>query len=212
MDITVSLRKSAIAFNNGRQALQAYDAHAKEFAVNNEYASYEQLIAPIENRMIRSIWRIVRNGQEAEDTLQDALTIIWRKMDRIRKHPNPQALILRICIDVSYDSLRKRKNRHGHEDPETLGRIPANTTAASDEIVGKETENEILDAIAKLPRKQAAAVLMRIVQEQPYESIAQAMGCAETTVRIHVSRGREKLSRMLAHLKPPPPGRKEVTK
>jgi RNA polymerase sigma-70 factor (ECF subfamily) len=212
MDITVTLRKQATAFNNGRQALQAYDAHAKEFAVNNEYASYEQLIAPIENRMIRSIWRIVRDGQEAEDTLQDALTIIWRKINRIRKHPNPQALILKICIDASYDSLRKRKHKHGHEDPETLGRIPANTTAASDEIVGKETENEILDAIAKLPRKQAAAVLMRIVQEQPYESIAQAMGCAETTVRIHVSRGREKLSRMLAHLKPIPTGHKEVTK
>jgi RNA polymerase sigma factor (sigma-70 family) len=72
---------------------------------------------------------------------------------------------------------------------------------AADELVGKEIETEVLDAISRLPEKQAVAVLMRIVQEEPYDAIAQAMGCSESTVRIHVSRGRARLSQWLSHLK-----------
>ena len=64
----------------------------------------------------------------------------------------------------------------------------------------KEIEGEVLAAIARLPRKQAAAVLMRIIQDQSYRAIAQALGCRETTARIHVSKGRAKLSRQLSHL------------
>ena len=70
----------------------------------------------------------------------------------------------------------------------------------------KETEREILEAVGRLPRKQAVAVLLRIVKEQPYDLIAQAMGCSESTVRIHVARGRARLNKWLAHLNPLPPG------
>ena len=59
---------------------------------------------------------------------------------------------------------------------------------------------EIQNAISKLPRNQAVAVILRVVQEQPYTEVAQTLGCSETTARIHVMRGRAKLSRRLSHL------------
>lgn len=71
-----------------------------------------------------------------------------------------------------------------------------------DALEKKETESEILKAISRLPRKQAVAVLMRIVQEQPYDAIAKTLGCKEVTARIHVSRGRVRLSQWLSHLIP----------
>lgn len=173
-----------------------------ETVLTSEMLSYEELIGPVEARMMRSIWRIVRDPQESEDTMQEALMIIWKRLDRVRAHPNPHALILKICTDASYDTLRKRK-RHTHiEEPDVLQRLPApNGVPAPDEMTGIETEKEILAAVARLPRKQAVAILMRLVQEQPYETIARVMGCAESTVRIHVLRGRQRLSRWLAHLK-----------
>lgn len=164
---------------------------------------YEQLIGPIEGQMMRSIWRIVRNAEAAEDTLQDALAIIWRRLDRIRSHPNPHALILKICTNAAIDSWRKRNRHLQHEKQEELHNLPSQSnTDAPETLEKKETETEIRKAITRLPRKQAVAVLMRIVQEQPYDAIAKTLGCKEVTARIHVSRGRVQLSRWLSHLYP----------
>lgn len=162
---------------------------------------YSQLIVPVESRMMRTIWRVVRHDQLAEDTLQDAMAIIWRKRNRIQGHPNPQALILKICLNCAYDSLRRRdrhrRDRHLSNPDAYEGQSKSNV---SKDLEQKQAVVEVLNAIGRLPRNQALAVLMRIVQGQPYDIIAQTMACSETTVRIHVSRGRKRLSQWLSHL------------
>ena len=166
-------------------------------------ALYDRLIAPLESRMMRTVWRVVRQSELAEDTLQDALAIIWRKRDRIARHPNPQALILKICLNCAYDSLRKRERFQKLQDVSRSDIHPKQPfTDGPKELARKAVEDEVLHAISRLPHQQAVAVLMRIVQDEPYNTIAETMGCSETTVRIHVSRGRKRLSQWLAHLKP----------
>ncbi len=170
--------------------------------MKSEKLFFDQLIKPIEHQMMRSIWRIVRDPETAKDVLQDSLAKIWKRLDRIQSHPNPHALILKICLNVAIDSLRKRKRLRQHEKTEPLHRLPIQSDFKVHEALeNKKVEAEILEAINRLPRRQAVAVLMRIIQEQPYAVIAQAMGCNETTVRIHVSRGRARLSQWLSHLK-----------
>jgi len=169
--------------------------------MTDEKSLYDRLIAPVQSRMMRTIWRVVRHDQLAEDTLQDALAIIWRKRTRIQQHPNPEALILKICLNCAYDSLRKRERQRRQKDLSNLVSDESQSgTTASLELEQKQAVAEVLNAIARLPRSQALAVLMRIVQDQSYEVIAQTMGCSETTVRIHVSRGRKRLSQWLSHL------------
>ena len=175
--------------------------NAVSVQMTDERSLYDRLIAPVESRMMRTIWRVVRHDQLAEDTLQDALAIIWRKRKRIETHPNPEALILKICLNCAYDTLRKgeRQRRHQELSKRTVS-AEQNQNNASQDLEKKQAVAEVLKAIGRLPRNQALAVLMRIVQEQSYDAIAQTMGCSETTVRIHVSRGRKRLSQWLAHL------------
>jgi len=66
----------------------------------------------------------------------------------------------------------------------------------------RETRDLVLDAIARLPPRQAAAVTMRVMEDASYDAIAAALGCAEPTARVHVLRGREKLRRLLRGLVP----------
>ena len=47
------------------------------------FSLYQRIIQPLEEQMIRSIWRIVRNADDADDVLQDALAVIWKRLDRI---------------------------------------------------------------------------------------------------------------------------------
>jgi RNA polymerase sigma factor (sigma-70 family) len=172
-------------------------------AMENREFDYSSLVRPMESRMMRSIWRIVRQREAAEDALQDALAVIWKKRDAVARHPNPQALILKISMAAAYDAVRKNRRRLRHEISGLPGE-PADDSAAP---AGKESEDRslraaILEAIGQLPKRQATAVLLRIIEERPYAEVARAMDCSETTVRVQVMRARAALARRLAALRP----------
>ena len=161
--------------------------------------------------MIRSVWRIVRDPNDFDDAFQEALATIWKRLRRIRRHPNPHALILRICANAAYDVLRNNARRRRHEQLEAIPADVANPAPSIPDVLsGQEKRAEIFAAMAQLPRKQAEAVLMRFAQELPYTDIAQALGCSEVTARTHVKRARSRLAELLAHLAPHSP--KEVRK
>lgn len=165
--------------------------------------NYDDLVRPLEGRMMRSIWRIVRRKEAAEDALQDALAAIWRKRATIARHPNPQALVLRIAIGAAVDAVRKAHRRLRHEVPglPEEGAEPAAAATASDAL-DPHLRAAVLDAMGRLSRRQATAVLLRVVEEQSYHEIAMAMGCSEATARVHVMRGKAALARVLAGLRP----------
>jgi RNA polymerase sigma factor (sigma-70 family) len=194
---------SIVWLNSKAIGSQERASRQPEDCVEDCEGSFEELIAPLESRMIRSIWRVVRNPALAEDTLQDALTTIWRKRRQVRRHPNPQALMLKICLHAAYDSLRKHRRFLRHVEISILGDAPGPTAlGAASALAAKEMEREVIEAIAQLPRKQALAVMMRVMQEEPFDVIARTLGCTEVTARIHVSKGRARLRLRLAHLIP----------
>ncbi len=171
--------------------------------MNDQQAAYDRIIGPIEDRMIGSIWRIVRNPQDAEDVMQNALLTIWKRWDRVCKHPSPDALVLKICIDAAYDLTRRRiRDRRTLDLSKVAGEQSDSSHSPPAETIGTEQHAEIITAIHRLSRRQAMATLMRVVEHQPYRQIAAAMGCSEATARKHVARGRDRLRVSLAHLNP----------
>jgi RNA polymerase sigma-70 factor (ECF subfamily) len=172
-----------------------------ESLVTDDRTIYDELIAPLESKMMRSIWRIVRNADLAEDCLQDALFVIWKKRFLVCRHPNPPALILKICLDVAYNSLRGLERSRCQTDLSRLGDIPAPTEHDADRhLEEREIEEQVQRAIRKLPRKRAVAVMMRLLHEESFEAIARVLGCSEVTARIHISRGRAQLREWLSPL------------
>jgi RNA polymerase sigma-70 factor (ECF subfamily) len=168
--------------------------------LGEDEAFYETYLASLETRMLRTVWRVVRDEEMARDALQDALVVTWRRRQRIRAHPNPDALILRICIHAAIDAVRRGRKRG--VEVELLETLPAPGRGATATVEARELRAHVLSAIGRLPAKQATAVLMRILEERPYRAIAEALECAEVTARIHVMRGRARLGRLLAHLAP----------
>ena len=171
--------------------------------MDSQRSDYENLIRPVEDQLMRSVWRIVQNPDDAEDAFQDAVVRIWKRMAQIRRHANPHALILRISINAALTIVRKRSRRARRE--EGTGRLDFQPDAgpdAAEALCEDERRREVARAIARLPEQQATAVTLRYLLEQPYRDVAETLGCAEPTARIHVSRGLARLSSLLAHLSP----------
>jgi RNA polymerase sigma factor (sigma-70 family) len=158
---------------------------------------YESLISPIEKRMIGIVARIMRDPEDAADVFQEVLALIWAKLERIDRHPNPHAYIIRICITRSYNALRKRARRRRREI--RLENIRARMWPARSLGYLKEEEKvtAIRDAISMLPPNQGQAVLLRLMENTPYNMIAGVLGCSEVTARSHFSKGKARLIKLL---------------
>ena len=161
---------------------------------------YARLIRPIEKRMIGIVGRIVRDPEDAADVFQEVLALIWARLERIDRHPNPHAYIIRICITRSYDALRKRARRRRRET--LLENIQARMWPARSlgDITEGDRATAIREAIAMLPPNQGHAVLLRLTEDSPYHTIAGILGCSEATARSHFSKGRARLIKILGEL------------
>lgn len=176
-----------------------YSVRERAGTVADQEFDYDLLVKPVEGRMMRAVWRIVRHREAAEDALQDALAVVWKKRDAVARHPMPEALIMRIAVTAAIDVLRRDRRRLRHEAPgladDRVG-DPASTTVRDYEA--RDLRSAVIEAIGRLPRRQATAVLLHVIEEQPYVDVARAMGCSESTVRVHLMRGRAALARSLA--------------
>ena len=164
---------------------------------------FESLIRSNKDRMIRTIWRIVRDPEDAKDALQEALSSIWKRFRKVRDHANPRALMLRICINASYDVMRRRARRTRDLDVEAVIEYAPDTAGSiTDRLAGEEQQETIFKAIHQLSTHQAEAVLMRVLHGESYAMIGQALGCSEATARTHVKRARSRLAQLLSDLAP----------
>jgi RNA polymerase sigma factor (sigma-70 family) len=168
--------------------------------VNKAEDIYQALIAPIERRMAGSIARLVRDPEETADVLQSALEAVWRDLERIHRHANPQGYILKLCASAAHDALRRRGRLRRlffawdarHEQIAEAG------PGLSEAEAGAERRRlAVLDAIARLPAKQAQAVILRVYEEQDFAAVAQAIGCREVTARSHYSKAVARLRELL---------------
>ena len=158
----------------------------------------KQFVSVNKKMIVRTIWRYVRREEEMEDILQEVIIIIWKKFKIFCLHPNPLALLKKICINTSIDHLRRESKRN--KDVEINQDIELKTINLDNNNDYESIKIIIINTISKLSKKQSIAVLMRVVEEKNYDEIALIMNCSEATVRTHVKRGREKLKKRLKFL------------
>jgi RNA polymerase sigma-70 factor (ECF subfamily) len=160
---------------------------------------YGTFIDPVEDRMIRCVWRITRNAQDAEDAMQTALLAIWAHRHRVARHAAPPALILKMCADAACSVARRRardRRRTVPHDPSCEPIDGAQSPWLA--LARRELADELLAAIHRLSQRQAVAIMLRALDDLPYDQIAAAMDCAEVTARKHVARARNHLRAVLA--------------
>ncbi len=75
--------------------------------------------------------------------------------------------------------------------------MAAGARSPSEDLASREFAGELVTAINKLSRSQAAAITLRIFEELPYEQIAAALGCSEATARKHVELAKTQLRAVL---------------
>ena len=58
--------------------------------------------------------------------------------------------------------------------------------------------DEFWDHVRRLPRQQAAAIALFYLEDRTTEEIADMLGCAPATARVHLHKARDTLARLIS--------------
>ena len=147
------------------------------------------------NFLTSVLWKLTGDPELFVEAMQYALLGVWQHTGKL-KGPKAQSYIYRIALTASSQAWRNRIGRNGQIDPEVMNLNSGTEDKADrDELVAR-----VRMTIAQLPAKQSRAIVMRYLEQQDYQTIAQSFGCSAETARSHVSKAIAALKTKLAKL------------
>ena len=125
---------------------------------------------------------------DAPDLLQDTLLSALRAYPSVRDASNLRSWLLAIAHSRVVDGARARARR-----PEVVGDVPERGVRDD-----RESDADLWAAVARLPDKQRHAVVLRIVGDLTYATVAELMDTSEAAARQNVRAGLARLRKELA--------------
>jgi RNA polymerase sigma-70 factor, ECF subfamily len=163
------------------------------YQAGNE-ADFERLYQASYGKIVGTVTAMLGDRAAAEDCVQDAFERAYKKWATWEPLAPAEAWVHRIAINAAVSYQRKMKIREVGEVIRRIGR-PGN---APDPQVLVENR-DIANALAQLPPKQAAAIVLRHYHGYTNRAIAEALGIPERTVASRLAVAKARLREMLKH-------------
>ncbi len=128
-------------------------------------------------RLAASLLVVAGDVDAATDAADEAFARALDRWDSVSAMVSPVGWTYRVALNV----LRRRMRRASFERRAVRDEVPPPTYEMPDP--------EVWNAVARLPRRQRTAIVLRYVADLPEADIATAMGIRRGTVRGHAARG-----------------------
>ena len=151
-------------------------------------ADYAGLLASV-------LWKLTGDRELFAEAMQYALLGMWRNIEKLNSK-KAGAYIYRIALSANSKAWRNRIGRDGQISKSQTG----TEKNPSENIAGSELFAKVRLAITQLPTRQARAIVMRYIEQQSYETIAENLRCSEAGARSNVSKAIATLKGRLANL------------
>ncbi len=152
--------------------------------------AFEALFRQHQKQVYAWIVRVVRDSGIAEDLTVETFWRIYRSRARFDPAANFGAWAYRIATNAALDHLRR--SRRETELPDDLAAV-----ARPDPAVRSETRERIRHAFSRLPAKYRLVATLALIEEEPYEKIAEAAGISAALVKVRVFRAVRMLRKQL---------------
>ena len=173
--------------------------------------SFRVLLDKHRNPLVHFLYRMVQEQAVSEELAQEVFLRIYKS--RLSYEPTARftTWMFRIATHLALNWLRDEKNERAQERLDAVnkddrgGDLPVREVAdrqpsVEQNMLYQARLQEVRDAIAKLPEKQRAAVLMHKYREMEYAQIAGVLGISESAVKSLLFRAYETLRARLAHM------------
>jgi RNA polymerase sigma-70 factor (ECF subfamily) len=160
---------------------------------SGDLEAFEALFRQHQKEVYAWIVRIVRDSGIAEDLTVETFWRVYKSRSRFEPAGNFRAWARRIATNAAFDHLRSA--RRETELPEDLASAPG-----EDPAVCRERRKQIKRAFIDLPAKYRLVATLALIEEEPYNKIAEALGISPALVKMRVYRAVRMLRKKLNSL------------
>jgi RNA polymerase sigma-70 factor (ECF subfamily) len=163
--------------------------------------AFEELVRKYQQTLCNLVYHNMGHRGDVEDVAQKILTKVYFSLPKFDNTRPFFPWVYRIAVNQCYDELRRARRRRSLafselnlQDSESIESLIRHEDLTE---VPVEERQEMYDLLQKtldqLPEKQRKAIVLRDLEEVPYEKMAELMKCSEQAARLKVFRARMRL-------------------
>ena len=131
--------------------------------------------------------RALAGDVAAEDVAQESMVIAYRHWPRISELASPAGYVRGICSHKAVSLVRRRMSER-----RALRRLASRPVSSTEPLTADS--DRFWAEVRRLPHRQAQATALFYALDLPISEVAATLGCAEGTVKAHLSRARSELA------------------
>jgi len=164
---------------------------------------FEDVVVIYQDRLFGFAWRLLGSSRDAEEVTQDAFVRAYHALQSYpserRRALQLRAWLYQIALNVVRNRVRRQRLSEVPLDAEVASGLPAHSLDEQPEEVAVRDERRgvLARALAALPERYGAAVVLRHVHDLSYAEAADILGQPVGTVKSDVHRGLRLLREVL---------------
>lgn len=166
-------------------------------------AAFEEIVNRYRSQITNFLYRMLNDYDEAVDLAQETFVRVYQACERYTDAYAFSTYIYRIASNLAISELRRRKRRRlislngllSSDGGETTVEFqpPDGKPLPDAELADEQIKIVVSKAIATLPEKYRAPLILRDVEGKTYEEISLILATNEGTIKSRISRGRNLL-------------------
>ncbi|HEY0657050.1 MAG TPA: sigma-70 family RNA polymerase sigma factor, partial [Pyrinomonadaceae bacterium] len=155
-----------------------------EATKQGDEAAFAEIVNRYRNPITNFLYRFLNDYEEAVDLAQETFVRVYFAIERYHTDYAFSTYIYRIATNLAISEIRKRKRRkllsltglfQTEDESETEFQPPDEKSLQDENLIEDERNRMIARAIAALPDKYRAPIILREIEDKSYEEIAQIL-------------------------------------
>jgi RNA polymerase sigma-70 factor (ECF subfamily) len=162
--------------------------------------AFDVLVRRHQRAVYQVCYRFAGNHADASDLAQDAFVRAYRALPRFKGDAAFGTWLHRIAVNVGLNHVAARRtqtDRTADEPVDTVDPVDAHAERPDAPVLREQHARTVRAAIARLPDKQRATVVLRVYRELPHEEIARILGSSVGAVKANFFHALGNLRRLL---------------
>ncbi|HYT91223.1 MAG TPA: sigma-70 family RNA polymerase sigma factor [Gemmataceae bacterium] len=164
-------------------------------------AAFGELVCRYQDRLFNTVYRLLDSAEDAQDVVQEAFLSAYQSLDSFKGDSQFYTWLYRIAFNTAISLKRKQRvvlSLHTARDEGDIEPLDASELSQPEHALEKaEEERRIQHALNRLSPEHRAVLIMKDMEGQKYETMAEALQVPIGTIRSRLHRARLELRELL---------------